>query len=90
MEEDAAGSGQILGDDGVQETSRDAALDDDPAEPRARRRVVVVVKRVAVAGELRDELDVAYRDAPRPRRLVTDLQRSSRESRRSLSTRPPV
>src|SRR5262249_44015206 len=84
---------QVLPDDGVQQSAGDAALHDHSAEPAPRPprpRALVVVERVPIAGQLGEELDVARRKSPGTRRLVADVHLSSRERRRSLSTRPPV
>ena len=64
LEEDAPGSGQLLGDERVEQSGGHAALDDDAAEAGARGEVVVVVDRVAVPGDLGEELDVATGDGP--------------------------
>ena len=66
------GPGQVLGDDRVEQARRHAALDDDPAEARARGRLLVVVERVAVAGQLGEQLDVAVRDGAAAAGGVTD------------------
>ena len=66
MEEDAAGAGQLLGHDRVQQPGGDTALDDDPAEARVRGGPLVVVEGVAVARELAEELDVLRANRPCP------------------------
>jgi hypothetical protein len=76
MQEDAARSREVLGDDGVQETRGDATLDDDSPESRPRRRLLVVVKWVAVAGQLGEQLDVTVADRPGSRRDIAYLARS--------------
>jgi hypothetical protein len=58
MQEDAAGTWEVLGDDRVQQPGGDAALHDQTAEARAAGAIGVVVQRVAVARELGEELDV--------------------------------
>ena len=65
MEEHAPGPGEVLGDDGVEEPGSDPALDDDAAEAGGAGGLLVVVERVAVAGQLREELDVLAAHAPR-------------------------
>ena len=73
VQEDAAGAGEVLGHDGVQQAGRDAALHDDPAEAAERGGGIrVVVQRVAVAGQLREELDVLGTHAARAAGLVAD------------------
>ena len=74
VQEDRAGAGEVLGDDGVQQAGGDAALDDDPAEARSRGDGLVVVERVAVAGQLGEELDVPRRDAARAAGGVADVR----------------
>jgi hypothetical protein len=74
VQEDAARPGEILGDDGVQKTSSDPSLDDETSEPRARGELFVVVKGIAITGNLGEELDVARGDLARPVCGVPDLQ----------------
>ena len=71
VEEDAARPGQVLGDDGVQQPGRHAALHDDAAEAERAAGVLVVVQRVAVAGQLGEQLDVARRRSAALRRAVS-------------------
>src|SRR4051794_15961851 len=61
LEEHAAGTGQLLGNDGVEQSGRDAALHDEPTEARAARGFLVVVEGVAIAADLGEQLDVAER-----------------------------
>ena len=74
LEEDAAGSGQLLRHECVEEAGGDATLHDDSAEPRPGGELGVVVDRVAVAGDLREELDVARRDGTGAGRRGPDVQ----------------
>jgi DNA-3-methyladenine glycosylase I len=68
VQEHAARPGQVLGDDGVQQPRRHEALDDQPAAAARAGARLVVVQRVAIAGQLGEELDVAYEHGPRPPR----------------------
>ena len=52
------GPGQVLGDDRVEQAGGHSTLDDDAAEPGAGGRLGVVVQRIAVAGDLGEQLDV--------------------------------
>jgi hypothetical protein len=67
LEEDAARTGQLLRDECVEQARGDAALDDAGTEPARGGEVVVVVDRVAVAGDLGEEHDVALLHRPGPR-----------------------
>jgi hypothetical protein len=73
VQEHASGAGQVLGDDGVQEPRGDTSLNDEAAEPARGCPRLVVVERVAVAGELGEELDVAGLHDPRALRVPPDL-----------------
>jgi PhnB protein len=85
VQEDAARSRQVLGDDGVEQPRRDAALDDDPAEARRGSRLSVVVERVAVAGQLGEELDVTSADLPRPGGPLPHFSRRHRARLRAFA-----
>ncbi len=73
MEEHGPGTGQILGDDGIEESRGDPTLDDDAAEPAATRRLLVVVERVAVAGHGGEPVDVGGFDDPCPSGPVSQV-----------------
>ena len=62
VEEHAAGTGQVLGDQRVEEAGGHAALDDDPTEAARRGECLVVVQRVAVTGHRREPSDVLALD----------------------------
>ena len=62
VEEHAAGTGQVLGNERVEQTGRHPALHDDAAEAACRGSGFVVVQRVAVTGDLGEQLDVASAD----------------------------
>src|SRR5215216_930184 len=64
VQEDAPRARQVLRDDRVEQAGGDAALDDDPPKARCRCPLLVIVKRVAVARELGEELDVTLADCP--------------------------
>ena len=74
LEEHAAGAGEVLGDDGVQQAGGDAALHDDPAEAGRRGELRVVVERVAIAGHLGEQLDVTRRHRAGPAGGGADAQ----------------
>jgi len=73
LQEHASRSGQILGDQRVQQAGGDSALHDDAAEPAATGEVLVVVQRVAVTSHLGEQLDVAGRHGARPAGGGADL-----------------
>jgi hypothetical protein len=62
LEEDAPGPRKLLRDQRVEQPGGDAALHDDPAEAGPSGEGVVVVEGVPVAGQLREQLDVAVPD----------------------------
>ncbi len=58
LQEHAAGPGQVLGHDRVEDRGRDPALNDDASEAGLGRKLLVVVDRVAIAGQLGEPFDV--------------------------------
>ena len=73
FEKNSTGPRQVLGDDGVQQSGCDAALNDQAAEGRLGRQVGIVVDRVPVAGHLGEHLDVTHRRLPHSFGSCTDL-----------------
>src|SRR5205823_5538206 len=64
-EEDRTWSGQILGHEGVEKARSHAALDDQSTEHRTRRQLLIVVKRIPIAGHVTERDDVTRPgDAP--------------------------
>ena len=76
LEEDAARAREVLGNHRIEQARRDAALDDDGAEPAGRGDLRVVVEGVAIAGELGEQLDVPLADPPRAAGVVAHLRRA--------------
>ena len=73
VQEDAPRPREVLGDHRVEQAGGDAALDDQAAEARARRGLLVVVQRVAVAGQRGEQLDVARLHEPAAAGGVADF-----------------
>src|SRR6476659_1197944 len=73
VQEHTAGPGQVLGYHRVEQAAGNPALHDDPPEARPAGQQRVVVRGVAVAGELGEQLDVAGRYLPSPARCVAYL-----------------
>src|SRR5262245_62275072 len=77
VEEYRAGAGQVLGDDCVEQPGRHTSLYDHAPEPGRGRRLLVVVQRVAVAGELGEQFDVPHADGAGPAGDVADTHGAS-------------
>jgi hypothetical protein len=73
LQEHGARAGQVLGDERVEQSAGHPALHDDPAERRRRGQRVVVVDRVAVAGDLGEPGDVPGADRAGALRALPDL-----------------
>ena len=73
VQEHAARTRKILGDERVEEPRGHAALHDDPSEAAPKRSFFVVVERVVVARQLGEQLDVAPRDPSGPSRRLANL-----------------
>ena len=59
MKEHRSRTRKILGYDGIQQSRRNTALDNDAAEATRRSEILVVVKGISIAGQLGEELDVS-------------------------------
>jgi hypothetical protein len=88
-EEHAAGPGQVLGNDGVEQTGRHAALDDQPAEASAGGQLLVVVQGVSVPGQLGEQFDVAPRHLPSTPGCAADRCRHRRPPADAIADETP-
>src|SRR5262245_31462178 len=77
VEEDRAGAGELLGDDGVEQPRRHAPLYDHAPEPGRGSHLLVVVQRVAVPCEGGEQFDVPHRDGAGPAGAVADTHGAS-------------
>jgi len=78
VQEHAPGAGQILGHDRIEKAAGDPTLHDDPAESTRRGERGVVVQRIPIAGDLREQVDVALEDRATAPRRVAGPHRSHR------------
>ena len=83
VEEHRARAGQDLGDEGVEQGGRQAAVDDQPAGPRRAGERRVEVERVAVAADPGEGLDVVRGDRPRPTSPACPTAGGCQSTRRS-------
>jgi hypothetical protein len=90
LEEDAARTGELFGHHRVQQRRRDTALDDETTERCPGGETFVVVDRVAVAGDLGEQLDVASADLTRPARGLTHYWSGALPRGSSHHVAPPV